>query len=414
MEKYFLQYTPGVIQRLITVVLTLVALAALMLAAVFLLLWREHNTPVALPTPTGSYAVGRASYLWVNNSVTDALSPNGSEKETVVVWIWYPAEPDAQSRRADYLPEHWQAALAAHSGKLLTFLARDPNRVRVYSTINSPLSPARPSYPVVIMRAGGAALTTDYTSLAEDLASHGYVVVGLDAPYRTTVVVLPGGHVIERVPSANLDLVDDAGARRMAEKLLPMWTGDIRFVLHQLEALNASDPSGRFTGRLDLSRLGIFGHSFGGAQALQFCHDDSRCRAAIDIDGIAFGSVVQRGLDKPGLILMSDHSREMSDPESGEIISSLKSVYGRFPMGLFATIRGANHFSFSDQILLRSHLLISALMAVRVFGHLQPRRGLAIAADYVHTFFDVYLKGASPSQFANLTPKYPEVQVESH
>jgi Platelet-activating factor acetylhydrolase, isoform II len=383
---------PGVVRRLITVALAL----------------------VALPTPTGPYAVGRANYIWVNDNVTDALSPRGSEKETVVVWIWYPAVRDAQSRRADYLPKPWQAALARHSGKLLTFLARDSDRVQVHSTLGPAVSAAHPSYPVAIMRAGGAGLTTDYTILAEDLASHGYFVVGMDAPYRTTVFVWPNGRVIERVPSANLDLVDDAGARRIAEELLPMWTGDIHFALDRLEALNADDPSGRFTGRLDFSRLGIFGHSFGGAQALQFCHEDLRCRAAIDIDGIAFGSVVQQGLDKPGLILMSDHSREMSDPESEEIISTLESVYRRFPTGLFVTIRGANHFSFSDQILLRSHLLISALMAVHIFGDLQPRRGLAIVADYVHTFFDVYLNGTPPAQLANLAAKYPEVEAESH
>ena len=32
--------------------------------------------------------------------------------------------------------------------------------------------------------------------------------------------------------------------------------------------------------KLEIARLGVFGHSFGGATALQFCHDDSRCKAA--------------------------------------------------------------------------------------------------------------------------------------
>ena len=402
------------IRRIITGTLALVALAVLALAVVLLLLWHEHSTALALPTPTGPYPVGRVDYTWVNDAVSDALSPNSSEKETVVVWIWYPALPGAQSRRADYFPAAWQAALARHSGKLFSFLTRDLHRVEVHSTLDPAVSPERPSYPVVIMRAGGAAFTTDYTSLAEDLASHGYFVVGLDAPYRTTVVVLPDSGVVERVPSANLDLVDDVGARRMAEKLLPMWTADIRFVLRQLQALNGADPGGRFTGRLDLGRLGVFGHSFGGAQALQFCHEDSRCRVAIDIDGIAFGSVVQQGLDKPGMILMSDHSREMSDASSTEILADLRSIYSRMPSGYFITIRGANHFSFGDQILLKSHFLISALTAVRIFGNLEPRRGLAITAGYVHTCFDVYLNGAPPSQLANLAANHPEVQAESH
>jgi pimeloyl-ACP methyl ester carboxylesterase len=47
--------------------------------------------------------------------------------------------------------------------------------------------------------------------------------------------------------------------------------------------------------------LGTVGHSFGGATALQFCHEDARCRAAIDLDGIPFGSVVTDGLAKPAM-----------------------------------------------------------------------------------------------------------------
>jgi len=40
----------------------------------------------------------------------------------------------------------------------------------------------------------------NYSTLAEDLASHGYVVVAFDAPYRTGQVVFPDGRVIARTP----------------------------------------------------------------------------------------------------------------------------------------------------------------------------------------------------------------------
>ena len=56
------------------------------------------------------------------------------------------------------------------------------------------------------------------------------------------------------------------------------------------------------------------------------------------------------------------------------------------------TIRGANHFTFSDDgALLKSYLLRGAL---RVFGKLgiDGRRQLAVTAYCVHSFFDTYLK----------------------
>ena len=150
----------------------------------------------------------------------------------------------------------------------------------------------------------------NYSTLAEDLASHGYVVVGFDAPYRTGMVVFPDGRVITRTPENNPELCVGPERARCINKLLAAWTADIGFVLDRLEQLSASGRSGRFTGRLDMTRVGVFGHSFGGAQAAQFCEDDSRCKAGIDIDGAPFGTVVQAEIRQPFMFLLSDHSHD--------------------------------------------------------------------------------------------------------
>jgi predicted dienelactone hydrolase len=292
------------------------------------------------------------------------------------------------------------------------FLTRDLSLVQAHSLADADVSPEQRSYPVVIMRAGGGALTTDFTTLAEDLASHGYIVVGFDAPYRTIVVVLPDNHVVTRPPANDPESLPADQLDRLANKLLPIWTGDTKFVVSQLERFNAADPSGKFTGRLDMQRIGMFGHSFGGAQALQFCHDDPRCKAGIDIDGAPYGSVVQDGLKQPFMFMLSDHSREMSDPASKNIGAKIQSIYDRLPNGrFFVTIRGANHFSFSDQMLLKSHYLVGLLHMLGI-SRLDGRRGLAITTDYVHTFFDVYLKGAPAASLDRPAQLYPEVQVD--
>lgn len=306
-------------------VLALFAIAGLLL--LFGLLWREHKTEIALPTPTGHFAVGRATYTWVNNAETDELAPSPGAKREVVVWIWYPSVAATSAASAEYLPVQWRSALAQHSGVLMTqFLTRDSSMVRTHSTVDPDVSTEQRSYPVVIMRAGGGALTTDFTTLAEDLASHGYMVVGFDAPYRTFLIVLPDGRVVSRPPTNDPENLPADEGNRLINKLLPMWTGDTKFVVSQLNQLNAADPSGKFTGRLDMQRLGMFGHSFGGAQALQFCHDDPRCKAGIDIDGAPYGSVVQEGLKQPFMFLLSDHSHEMADPASKQILANFHSL----------------------------------------------------------------------------------------
>jgi hypothetical protein len=140
-----------------------------------------------------------------------------------------------------------------------------------------------------------------------------------------------------------------------------------------------------------MQKVGIAGHSLGGATAAQFCHDDPRCAAGIDIDGMPFGNVIQDGIHRPFLFLMSDHSRESgSEPQTVE--RNIESIYDHVPEGKRwgMTIIGANHFTFSDQMFTKSPILMFFLRRVGVMGSLEKRRGLAITGACVHTFFDVY------------------------
>jgi len=401
----------AIAKRLIQALVVLAVFVVVGLALLLALLWLEHKAGITLPRPSGHFAVGRTTYTWVNNAERDELAPSPEAQREVVVWIWYPSAATRSAAPVEYLPEPWRLALAQHSGVLMSqFFTRDLSLVRTHSTSDPDISPEQSSYPVVIMRAGGGALTTDFTTLAEDLASHGYIVVGFDAPYRSFVVVLSDDRVIFRPPANDPEDLQADQANRLINKLLPMWTDDTKFVVSQLERLNSADPSGKFTGRLDMQRLGMFGHSFGGATALQFCHDDSRCKAGIDLDGAPYGSVVQEGLKQPFMFIFSDHSREVSDPASRQIRADFQSIFEHLPSGrLVITIRGANHFSFSDQMLLKSRIVIG-LMRLFGFGGLDSRRGLAITAEYVHTFFDVYLKNAPAKLLNKLSQIYPEVQ----
>ncbi len=97
--------------------------------------------------------------------------------------------------------------------------SNDSSQVRVHSTENADLPPDQRKYPVVILRAGLAALVTGYTALAEDLASHGYIVVGPDAPYRTAVVVFPDGRVVSRPSKYNLELLPESEKVPFATRL---------------------------------------------------------------------------------------------------------------------------------------------------------------------------------------------------
>jgi pimeloyl-ACP methyl ester carboxylesterase len=158
-----------------------------------------------------------------------------------------------------------------------------------------------------------------------------------------------------------------------------------------------------------MTRVGVFGHSLGGATAAQFCHEDARCKAGIDIDGAPHGSVVQAGIHQPFMFLLSDHG-DASDTVSRQILSDIDSIYQRLPPNgrLRAAIRGAFHFTFSDDgAIMKSRVLHGILRMTGRLG-INPRRQLAVTAYSVHSFFDAQFKG---TPLGIPSPRYPEIQV---
>ena len=375
-------------------------------------LWLERRSEVTLPAPTGPLAVGRTIYAWGDDN-PDPVAPVPGTKRELIVWIWYPAAVEkSEATTAEYLPLSWRAAFQHQGSGLMRFLTRDLARVRSHALPDAAVSLSEQSYPVVILRGGASANVTNYSTLAEDLASHGYIVAGIDAPYRTNVVVFPDGRVVKRLRANDPEAMAAQQSTHAVTDLLEAWTADIGFVLDRLDLLNSSDPSGKFKGRLDLTRVGIFGHSFGGAQALEFCSEDSRCKAGIDIDGMPLGSVIQKGIQQPFMFLLSDHSHE-ADAETRRVKADIQSIYNRLPADgrLRVEIRGANHFIFSDDgALLKTRLLRGAM---RLFGKLgiDGDRQLAATTYCVHSFFDAHLKSTSGNRADISFARFPEIQV---
>ena len=221
------------VRRIFKVFAILAMVGALGVAALLGSLWLEHRSDVTLPTPTGPLAVGRAVYDWVDEAAVDALAPVAGTKRELLVWIWYPANP-GQSAADDYIPAALRGGETRTGSTILRMLSRDLTKVHGHSIANAEVSSQQPTYPVVIMRTGASSDVVNYSTLAEDLASHGYVVVGFDAPYRTWRVAFPDRRVIERTPENNPELYEGQPQAARLNELLAAWTGDISFVLDRL------------------------------------------------------------------------------------------------------------------------------------------------------------------------------------
>ena len=199
--------------------------------------------------------------------------------------------------------------------------------------------------PVLLFSHGYTSLTSAYTALMEDLASHGYVALAVVHPYEVAVATLGDGRHVTMLDDsgsfrqgirdvfaewgpeeATMTKVTSASGAKEQRSLLRgyiskipktdlalrRWVADTALVVNSMAqpAQPASQPSstgaGLLAGRFDLTRLGALGHSMGGVTAAQFCSEDRRCRAALNLDGIPqYGTLIDKSLGRPFLMVYS-------------------------------------------------------------------------------------------------------------
>jgi pimeloyl-ACP methyl ester carboxylesterase len=246
------------------------------------------------------------------------------------------------------------------------------------------------------------------TNQVEDLVSHGYTVVTIDHTHDSAEVEFPGGRVEgNTIPPDTIEINTEATRVRAA---------DTRFVLDQLCAINAGRspdvehrplPAG-IAGTLDVGRVGMFGHSMGGATTAWAMLDDRRILAGINLDGAFYGPVVDAGLDRPFLLMSSqDHNRDDDDTWAA----------------LWSHLRGwrrdlrlldSGHLSYNDvQILLppAAGAIGYPPDVVRQFlGTIDPVRAVLVVRTYLRGFMDLHLRHRGTDLFDGPTPRYPEIQ----
>ncbi|HEV2353877.1 MAG TPA: hypothetical protein VGR89_06530, partial [Puia sp.] len=253
---------------------------------------------VVLPKPSGPYAVGRTLFDWRDTQRDDPYSSKIGEHRELMVWLWYPADASPHSKPAEYIPLAWASELPWRPVTI-------PDRIRVHAVADARIADRRQAYPVLVFSTGFGNLPSDYTSLIEDIVSHGYVVLGITSTYSAPVVRFPDGRVVHHSAAASFPRGPSQAIQSAGNRMVKVWAADVRFAVDRLAQMD-TDMNSRFHGRLDLSNLGLFGQSFGGATAAEACSMDSRCKAVVDIDGNLCGNVQNEGVKQPFLFILSD------------------------------------------------------------------------------------------------------------
>ncbi len=389
-----------------------------------------------LPKPTGTYAVGSSELHLIDETRLETYTSNPTDKRELVVRVWYPAGADF---RGDKNPmPYWPHAsiLSAALGRmssLPSFLLSHLDNVSAHSYWQVPVSKLQSDYPVLIFSHGFGQYATQNIHLMESLASHGYIIFAIDHAYAGMGSIFPDGRValfnkkafaalggqptpelmalFDEVSSTSywkkqVELMVKAesmmGGPEIINEALAIWEADQRFVLTELEKLhlgvkskanNLNPNSFIFQGRLGLSRLGLFGMSFGGSTSLGNCIKDNRCKAGINMDGFMLSQTALPALQRP-FMFMNSETNHMYNAMFEIAEDDVYSV----------SIDGATHGNYSD------FSIISPLFEiVGVTGSIDGYQMLTITEDYVRAFFDKHLKGRGTSLLDQTTNKYAEV-----
>jgi hypothetical protein len=315
----------------------------------------------SLPEPTGSYPVGRITFQLVD------------DKREFVVQAWYPAQSGADGTRAPWVP----ADQLSHEEKgfvgMMLRRSTAPSAEDVSNVLTSvvvharegvPLADSPKRFPVLLFAAGSQQIPSEYSCLTEDLASRGFVVVG----YGPTVM---GGRT---------------------------WRNDLTQVLDQLGVWNTTQGH-RFFGRLNLDRIGAFGHSFGASAVSIIAAYDKRLKAIVLIDG---GGRPEDARAIPAVILNSGGADGAPKVPGAETAIARKVYLQWSKPGIQITLLGAVHMSFTDMAVIKAFEL--------------PGDGKAFIDStraVTGGFFGQYLLGEHSELIEKGSHKYPLVKVET-
>jgi dienelactone hydrolase len=341
----------------------------LAVATLFGLLIGSTAAHLAVLSPTGSLAVGRDRVVLVDAERPELHTSEAGDVRSVPVQLWYPAEAGT-GVPAPYVDELGSIAEGlTESGVLSGLEVAALQLVRTAALDGAAIAAGR--HPVIVLSPGNETNVAFYASLAEELASNGYLVVGVDHPFQVAATTVAGGQVA--IYDTSMDSEDPASstASRIDERV-----ADVNFVL---DSLRSGDERLRpFVASADLNRIGVLGHSNGGLTEFEVCRVDSSVDACLNMDGQGAGGPFGNHPEAtaplaPSLFITKE---TFLHPVIGERFESAGSSAVR------VVVPDASHDSFTDGPLLRPGINPLTTSSQRVMTSV---RSLTVA------FFDQWL-----------------------
>ncbi|MCH5584421.1 dienelactone hydrolase family protein [Shimazuella sp. AN120528] len=424
-KRFFEARFPKVL-KIIVISLSLIFLAATSYLA--------YALPVfTLPKPTGSYNVGIKYIRLVDDKRKDPFLNKSTQKRELMTKVYYPAKKDDSKAFDPYFHHSTQLIKALTDNYHLPEIAFDQLKlVQTNSKEDLQLSDKQKSYPIILFSHGAGTTMEVETSQCEDLASHGYIVVAIDHTYLSAGSVFPDKFISPKEITTQFNMGD------ITTIFSQIMADDDKFVIKKLGEMNEGKMNSNFKGKLNLNKIGVIGHSLGGSAAYNLAINDSRVKAAINLDGTVFTTPKNFKHMAPFLMIANDKVQvqtienkttmmpkfeSLSNEDKKIMLSSYgsKEAYDKAyekmqqeiiglnkvlkASGNLFTIIGSDHMKFTDIGLWIGDSYLRDL--INITGKTDPAKCLEITKAVTLAFFDQHLKGKTTDSLDLLVKKDP-------
>jgi pimeloyl-ACP methyl ester carboxylesterase len=354
--------------------------------------------------PKGKYKIGTVSFDVTDENRKAIYSDNLQNNRKIKIQIWYPAEDTKGFKQVPWLQDG--DAVAKGVSRMMgipNFVLSHTSLVMSNSYANAPISKEKEKYPLVIISHGWTGFRNLHTDVAELLASEGYMVVAIDHTYGSAVTVFNDGEVAyvnsEALPNREVT----PNFLEYANTLVNTYAGDIKLTLDTLEKFNLGDKDSMFKDKIDLTNIGLLGHSTGGGAAVTEALHDKRIKALVGMD--AWVEPIKEkdidvGLTIPSLFLRSEQwEKEVNNKNLFSLVDTSKA-----PKELYQ-INGINHLDFT-----MVYMYSPLSKYFKITGKLDGRVAAEIQHEFILDFFEKYLHNNTNSNVEDILKKYNMVK----
>jgi len=238
-----------------------------------------------LPEPDGNHVVGTQMFYWEDSSRDELFTKDIIDARKIVVQIWYPAIQPSDSLYP-YMdnPELRLNALSEQIG-VPNFLMKHVKNIKGNSYFNAkPIENKK--FPLILFSHGLGGTKTQNSINIESLVSNGYIVIAPDHTYDASITIFEDGETFDFQSGLP---VSELKEQNVTEELfwktrLPQINtraNDMKFIIDKLQMMK-NNP---IYNNINFNKIGIFGHSFGGATSVLSSWNDTRISACLNLDG---------------------------------------------------------------------------------------------------------------------------------